>query len=788
MYYLKHITYALFALLILFSACSKDDDPEPVGQPPVADAGTDLEATVNSSVTLNGNASSDPDGGSLTYAWELTTRPDGSSASVTGASQATATFTPDLEGTYVATLTVTDADNNNASDNVTIMVTEAVGNPPVADIQDENGNPISEGNANNTVTVTSPYSLDGSDSYDVDGDALTYAWTIADKPEGSTAATLTGNDQAEAVFTPDVVGEYVIRLTVSDPGGNTHAAEVTLVANVNPVLINSNITEDRTLEDLFSDPTLPDYRVTQNIVTTAVLTVAPGVVIEFDENTYLTVASGGGALIADGEADNKITFTTANLDGGIRWGGLYFTSQDSRNVLDHTIVTYAGGSNARYANFVDVAANVGLTEGANVKITHSEISQSGGYGIFVRFGTLLEFTANTINNNASSGIGLPITIAGALDAATTFTDNTVGAVELFESTITEDITLSNLAGDAYYYVSGNLTANADLTIEAGAELRMEEDAFITITDEGAFIVNGSEAERVIFTALDEDNPWGGIKLLSTSSRNTMNYATVTQAGSQPTRYADFVDVKANIGLSEGAKLSLTNTIVSESDGLGMFVRFGEVVSFENNSFADNALWGIGLPASEVDALDGNTSFSGNTEGAVEIFASTLDDEPSTWVALKEGATYNVTGGLTIRRSLTIKPGAQFSFESDVSLVVDQTGSLIAGGTADSTIVLTSAEPGVFRWKGLYINSSTSNNVLDYVDVSYGGSSTYRFAGFVDANVNVGVGSSATVTITNSTLANSSNYGIYVDGTVNADVEETAAGNTFSDNPDGNLFK
>ena len=787
MHYFKNITYALIASLLLFSGCGKDEDPEPVGNPPTANAGSDLNAKVNSSVTLNGTGSSDPDG-ALTYVWALTTLPSGSSASVNSATQATATFTPDVEGTYVATLTVTDTDGNNATDATTITVTEAVGNPPVAVIANKEGRRISEADKNNTVTVTASYELDGSGSYDDDQDALTYAWIIASKPSASAAATITGNNQSKAGFTPDVAGEYVIRLTVSDPGGNTNAAEVTLVANESAVLINSNITADRTLEDIFTDPSQPDYRVTQSITASAVLTVKPGVVIEFDENTYLTVASGGGALIADGEATNKITFTTSNIAGNIRWGGLYFTSQDSRNVLNNVIVTYAGGSNSRYANFVNAAANVGLTEGAKVEITNSEISQGGGYGVFVRFGELLEFSSNNINNNALSGIGLPITVAGVLDAATTFADNTVGAVEVFGSTIVEDITLVDLSGDAYYYVSGDLTANADLTIEAGTELRMEEDAFITITDEGAFIVNGTEANRVIFTALDEDNPWGGIKLTSTSSRNKIEYATITQAGSQTTRYANFVNSKANVGLSDGAKLALTNTIISDGEGLGLYVRFGEITTFGNNSFIDNAEWGIGLSANQAGMLDRNTSFSGNTKGAVVIITNSTLTSPATWVALKDGAKYNVFADLTIHSSLTIEPGAQFVFESDAFLLVEESGSLIADGTADSTIVFTSNQPGVFRWKGIYINSSTSNNVLDHVEVSYGGSSNYRFANFVNAVVNVGVGSGATVAITNSTITNSSGYGIYADGTVAPDAESGAAGNTFTGNPSGNLFK
>jgi DNA primase len=72
--------------------------------------------------------------------------------------------------------------------------------------------------------------LDGSRSSDVNGDALSYAWTLTDKPAGSTVA-LANATSAQATFTADVAGVYTATLVVNDgkPNGSS-AATVSITA------------------------------------------------------------------------------------------------------------------------------------------------------------------------------------------------------------------------------------------------------------------------------------------------------------------------------------------------------------------------------------------------------------------------------------------------------------------------------------------------------------------------------------------------------------------------------
>jgi hypothetical protein len=93
--------------------------------------------------------------------------------------------------------------------------------------------PIANAGPDQTVTVGTLVTLDGRRSSDPDGDPITFQWSFVSTPEGS-AAELTGADTAQPTFTPDVAGEYIIELTVTDPKGATGSDTVKVTARPAP--------------------------------------------------------------------------------------------------------------------------------------------------------------------------------------------------------------------------------------------------------------------------------------------------------------------------------------------------------------------------------------------------------------------------------------------------------------------------------------------------------------------------------------------------------------------------
>ena len=101
----------------------------------------------------------------------------------------------------------------------------------------ENRPPVAMAGQYPTAEVNSAVTLDGSQSYDPDGDLITYNWSFVSIPQES--STSLGNPtSAKATFTPDAEGVYEISLQVNDSKGAVDQ-DITIVEaflpNVPPV-------------------------------------------------------------------------------------------------------------------------------------------------------------------------------------------------------------------------------------------------------------------------------------------------------------------------------------------------------------------------------------------------------------------------------------------------------------------------------------------------------------------------------------------------------------------------
>ena len=92
---------------------------------PEARVGMARDAVVGEEVALDGGSSQDPDGDALSFMWTLSAKPSGSNASLQDASSATPTLKPDVAGTYIAELIVSDGELESTPASVIIEVIQA---------------------------------------------------------------------------------------------------------------------------------------------------------------------------------------------------------------------------------------------------------------------------------------------------------------------------------------------------------------------------------------------------------------------------------------------------------------------------------------------------------------------------------------------------------------------------------------------------------------------------------------------------------------------------------------
>ncbi len=217
-------------LLLSLTACGgSDSEGSSVTEPapatnniPIALAGLDQNVATNSTVTLDGNNSSDVDGDPLTYLWEFTSKPSSSSATLTSTTAALTTFTADSDGTYQLSLIVNDGKDSSIADSITIVSSTTTA--PTNNI------PIAQAGLDQNIATNSIVTLNGNNSSDADADPLTYLWEFTSKPSSS-SATLTSTTAALTTFTADSDGTYQLSLIVNDGKDSSIADSITIVSS-----------------------------------------------------------------------------------------------------------------------------------------------------------------------------------------------------------------------------------------------------------------------------------------------------------------------------------------------------------------------------------------------------------------------------------------------------------------------------------------------------------------------------------------------------------------------------
>jgi PKD repeat protein len=429
------------------------DDDGGVG----TDSKTVEVSNVDPTATISGAPETSPEGtpisltGSFTDPGSADTHTREWSVSKNGGAYASGSggsfgFTPDDNGTYVVTFTVTDDDGGAGSDSKTITVTN------VAPSTSINGAPATSPEGTE-IDLTSSVQDPGS------ADTHTYAWSVT--KDGSPYAS--GTDENFS-FTPDDNGSYVVTLTVTDDDGGTDTGTATITVN--------NVAPAASIDDA------PETSAEGTEIDLTNTVTDPG---SADTHTYAWSVTKDGAPFAAGTDDDfaftpddngsyVVTLTVTDDDGGV--------GTDSKTI-DVTNVA----PSATFANNGPVNEGSPIVLELNGTTDPSSVDTAAGFQYRFDCGDGSGYGASGPSNNASC----PTTDNGVRTVKGEVRDKDGGTREY-----TAEVTVNNVAPSA--------------TI-AGAPATSPEGTPISVT--GSFTDPGSaDTHTQAWSVTKDGNPYG----------------------------------------------------------------------------------------------------------------------------------------------------------------------------------------------------------------------------------------------------------------------------------------
>lgn len=338
------------------------------------------------------------------------------------------------------------------------------------------------------------------------------------------------------------------------------------------------------------------------------------------------------------------------------------------------------------------------------------------------------------------------------------------------------ITLTNHVTDPGvpdYCISGTYFVEANLVIEPGVFIRMNDNAKIRVQGNGSFKSVGTATENIKIIGEDSISAgqWGNIHFSTNNLDNQLIHTNIYGGGNTTLYHAMVFIGHQGYALIDncGIYLSSTNGIKTES----VDANLGGI---SNCDISLCGLYPINVHPSHVAVIESSISGGANTHNLIEVSDAQLQSSV-TW----NGSItfpYHINGVLGISADLSVTPGTSFFFSPGARMQVNGSGSLNCVGTSANRIRFRGDTESPGSWQGVvFISSISPQNEFNYCDFSYGGAGV-NYQGMIT------LWSNSDATAENCSFNHSARWGVYRFGGTNNFYDD--GNNTWLNNQLGDL--
>ncbi len=310
-----------------------------------------------------------------------------------------------------------------------------------------------------------------------------------------------------------------------------------------------------------------------------------------------------------------------------------------------------------------------------------------------------------------------------------------------------------------YVVTCVMDVTANVLVQSGVTIAVEENGGIGVYNNGSFWAAGTAEQPVaIVGTTAQAGWWRGIHIESNLQQNVLDHVRIEDTGSN---YVYCCNEAASI-LNKGGRMSLTNTTIRRGTGYGVVaLAAGTFDAYASVRITQHAEAPLNIAWSRADELDGvGSDYSGNLDDFVELAGSSISS-PARLRGLNVPYRSN-DGVVDVIDTLTIDPGVDIAFGQDAGLGIYDDGSLTVDGTSSRPVVFRGTTPARGWWRGVHVETDDPSNRLQNLQVRHAGSN-YVYCCNEVASLVLKQGR---MSVVDTTVADGAGFGIY-------------AGNAFS---------